>query len=208
MASPAEAAMATAHGADAVGLVGEMPSGPGTIDDGLAREISLATLPPVTPFLLTSRVSAEGIAEHARDCAVATVQIVSHVAPSVHETLREMAPELRRVQVVHVEDGSALDWVREYDPYVDVFLLDSGRPNAPVAELGGTGRVHDWDVSAEIVRATDKPVFLAGGLRPDNVADAVRQVQPFGIDVCSGVRTDGRLDAQKLGEFVAAIAAV
>ncbi len=207
MASPAEAALAAAHGADAVGLVGEMPSGPGCIDDPLAREIALATVPPVSPFLLTSRTTAAGIAEHARDVAVGTVQIVSHVPVAVHEALEKAAPALRRVQVVHVEGGEALALVREYDPFVHAFLLDSGRPNAPVAELGGTGRVHDWSVSGRIVRATAKPVFLAGGLRPDNVAEAIRQVRPFGIDVCSGVRTDDALDPVKLAAFVAAIAA-
>ena len=103
------------------------------------------------------------------------------------------------------KDASAIELVHRYAPVVHAFLLDSGRPQAAVPELGGTGRVHDWGVSAAIVEATARPVFLAGGLSPDNVADAIRQVRPFGVDICSGVRTDGALDAEKLTAFVASV---
>jgi len=71
--------------------------------------------------------------------------------------------------------------------------------------LGGTGRTHDWNVSREIVKEVTVPVFLAGGLRSDNVADAVRTVGPFGVDVCTGVRTNGELDEVKLRAFFAAV---
>ncbi len=87
----------------------------------------------------------------------------------------------------------------------NAILLDSGRPNAAVPELGGTGRVHDWMVSRRVVEAVDVPVFLAGGLRAGTVAEAVAAVGPFGVDVCSGVRTNGRLDAGKLEAFVHAL---
>ena len=74
---------------------------------------------------------------------------------------------------------------------VDALLLDSGRPDAQVKTLGGTGLTHDWALSAEIVAQVDRPVFLAGGLRESNVAEAIAQVKPFGVDLCSGVRTEG-----------------
>jgi phosphoribosylanthranilate isomerase len=64
--------------------------------------------------------------------------------------------------------------------------------------LGGTGRAHDWAISRKIREAIEKPLYLAGGLTPDNVARAIETVQPFGVDVCSGVRTDGKLDERKL----------
>jgi phosphoribosylanthranilate isomerase len=90
--------------------------------------------------------------------------------------------------------------------HADALLLDSGRPDMAVKELGGTGRVHDWEVSRAIRDAVEVPIFLAGGLGPDNVAEAVRAVQPFAVDVCSGLRTDGWLDEAKLRAFVAALA--
>lgn len=193
-----EAALAVSMGADALGLVSDMPSGPGVIDDALVRAIAATIPPPVTPFLLTSRAEAQDIAEHARAVGVGTVQIVRHVEPRVLAELRRTAPTLRRVQVLHVEDDSILSLAAAYEPYVDAFLLDSGKPSAAIAELGGTGRTHDWEVSARLVAGTKRPVFLAGGLRAENVARAISVVRPFGLDVCSGVRTDGRLDRERL----------
>jgi phosphoribosylanthranilate isomerase len=88
----------------------------------------------------------------------------------------------------------------------DSLLLDSGRPQAPITELGGTGRVHDWSLSRKIVAEASRPVFLAGGIRPENAAEAYRQVRPFGIDLCTGVRRGGRLDAERLSGLFAALA--
>jgi phosphoribosylanthranilate isomerase len=87
--------------------------------------------------------------------------------------------------------------------YVDALLLDSGNQKLAIKELGGTGRVHDWRISRRIRDAVEVPVFLAGGLNAANVAAAVAAVEPHGVDVCSGVRTDGRLDPAKLRAFVA-----
>lgn len=202
IASAKEAAQAIAAGADAIGLVGPMPSGPGTIDTTTARDIALSTAPPVTAWLLTSEVEPERIAAHADECGATTVQIVQQVAPSVHERLMAIAPRLRRVQVIHVEGGDAHDKVDAYGTLPHAFLLDSGRPSA--GELGGTGRRHDWTVSAKIVGAAPRPVFLAGGLSPQNAGDAIRAVRPFGLDVCSGLRSKSGLDAPKLTAFMAA----
>lgn len=197
--------MAVAAGADAVGLVGPMPSGPGPIDDATARAIA-ATLPaPVSPWLLTSEATPEAILAHAARCGVTTVQIVRHVPPAHHEWLQTEAPWLRRVQVIHVEDIAALDLVAAYGERPHTFLLDSGRPAAH--ELGGTGRLHDWAVSARIVAAAARPVFLAGGLDPGNAAEAIRVVRPFGLDVCSGLRPAGALAPDLLDAFMDAVAA-
>jgi len=68
--------------------------------------------------------------------------------------------------------------------------------------LGGTGKVHNWHLSREIVRQINKPVFLAGGINSENVSDAIRLVQPFGIDLCNGVRINGMLDEKKLQQFM------
>ncbi len=204
IASAEEARLAVEAGADALGLVARMPSGPGPITDARIAEITAIVPPPVATFLLTAETTADAISAHIRTTRPSTVQVVSHIAPSEAARLAEMEPHVRRVQVIHVEGLEALELLPAYSPHVHAFLLDSGRPNAAIAELGGTGRCHDWEVSAEIVKASERPVFLAGGLSSANVRDAIRKVRPFGLDLCSGVRTEGRLDAAKLKAFVLA----
>ncbi|MDD7910067.1 phosphoribosylanthranilate isomerase [Pseudovibrio exalbescens] len=199
-----EAQMAVACGADAVGLVSKMPSGPGVISDSLIYEIAQIISPPVATFLLTSEEKADSIADHLVHSGANTVQIVSHVDPSEHERLRKKLPRgLKVVQVVHVEDEYAVELAQDYAPYVDALLLDSGNPSEN--ELGGTGRIHDWTHSKAIVESAAAPVFLAGGLTPENVGEAVKTVGPFAVDVCSGVRTNGKLDPEKLAAFYQAL---
>jgi phosphoribosylanthranilate isomerase len=205
IASPEEANTAIRAGADALGLVARMPSGPGPIPDATIAELTALVPPPVATFLLTSETMAEAISAHVRGTSPSTVQVVSHIDPAEAEKLAILEPHVRRVQVIHVEGPEALDLITAYEPHVHAFLLDSGRPNAAIAELGGTGRAHDWAVSAAFVQATERPVFLAGGLSAANVADAIRQVRPYGLDLCSGVRTNGQLDPEKLSAFMLAV---
>lgn len=141
-----------------------------------------------------------------RYCGVNTVQVVQHVDPAETEELaRLLPPAVRRVQVLHVEGPEVFELAAAYAPFVHAFLLDSGRPSLPVAELGGTGRVHDWALSAEMVRSASRPVFLAGGLKPENVGEAIARVRPYGVDVCSGLRpAGGRLDEGRLRQFLRA----
>lgn len=206
IASAEEAKAAVSAGADALGLVARMPSGPGPMADELIAALTAIVPPPVATFLLTSETTAEAISAHVRATNPSTVQIVSHISETEAARLAEIEPHVRRVQVIHVEGPEALGMIQVYGPHVHAFLLDSGRPSAAVAELGGTGRVHDWEISAAFVQASDKPVFLAGGLSAANVADAVRKVRPYGLDLCSGARTGGRLDTAKLTAFVQAVA--
>ena len=205
IASPAEARMAIEAGADALGLVARMPSGPGPISDAMIATVAAIVPPPVATFLLTSETTAAAISAHIRATNPSTVQIVSHIDPEESGKLAVLERNVRRVQVIHVEGPEAIDLIPAYAPHIHAFLLDSGRPNATVAELGGTGRAHDWTVSAAFVQATEKPVFLAGGLSAANVADAVRRVRPYGVDLCSGVRTDGQLDPTKLAAFMLSV---
>lgn len=202
IASVEEARLAIAAGADALGLVARMPSGPGPIADAVIAAVTAAVPPPVATFLLTSETTADAISAHIQATRPTTVQVVSHIAPAESARLAVLEPHVRRVQVIHVEGPEALDLIDAYAPHVHAFLLDSGRPNAAIAELGGTGRQHDWAISTRFVKASPLPVFLAGGLSAANVADAIRQVRPFGLDLCSSVRTDGRLDAAKLHAFM------
>jgi phosphoribosylanthranilate isomerase len=205
IASVAEANMAIAHGASALGLVSAMPSGPGVISDELIAEIAGAVPPYVSTFLLTSRTDSDSIVRQARACGTNSLQIVDAVADAVYGDLRRELPETRIVQVVHVDGEDAVEVARRIAPRVDALLLDSGNRALPVKELGGTGRTHDWALSRRIVAAVKCPVFLAGGLNAGNVFEAIDRVRPYGVDLCSGVRTDGRLDPIKLNDFFAAV---
>jgi phosphoribosylanthranilate isomerase len=206
IASVEEARLAVARGASALGLVSEMPSGPGVIPPERIAEIAAAAPPGVATFLLTSRTDPEEIAEQQRASGVGVLQLCDEPEPGARARLRRELPGIKLVQVVHVRDAASLEEARAAAPEVDALLLDSGRPDLPVKELGGTGRVHDWQTSRAIRDAVDVPVFLAGGLHPGNVAGAIATVRPFGVDLCSGIRVDGRLDEELLSSFMRAVA--
>ena len=203
-----EARLAIAQGADALGLVGTMPSGPGPIDDQLITAIAARVPPPVATFLLTSETEAEAIIAHARRCRTNTLQLVDRIGDDVYPRLRQALPGIKLVQVIHVAGHESVAEAVAAAAHADALLLDSGRPHAPVKVLGGTGRTHDWAISRRIVEAVACPVFLAGGLRADNVGAAIAAVGPFGVDLCTGVRrADYSLDPAKLEAFVAVVAA-
>jgi phosphoribosylanthranilate isomerase len=206
MASAEEVRLAVDAGADALGFVSAMPSGPGPIDEALIAELVARVPPPVSCFLLTCATDPAVVAEQVVRCGVDAVQLVDAVSEGAHAALRRLLPHrVRLVQVVHVVDAASVDEALGVAPHVDALLLDSGNPRLAVKELGGTGRVHDWALSRAVVERSPAPVFLAGGLRAENVAEAVRAVGPFGVDVCSGVRAAGRLDAARLRAFVEAV---
>jgi phosphoribosylanthranilate isomerase len=199
-----EAALAIECGAFALGLVSDMPSGPGVISDERIAEIA-ATIPPaIGTFLLTSRQKVDDIIEQHRYCRTNTIQICDHLTHGTHRDLKLALPGISVVQVVHVTGPESVEEAERVAPDVDAILLDSGNQKLAVKELGGTGRTHDWTLSRAIRERVRKPLFLAGGLTPENVGRAVEEVGPFGLDVCSGVRTEGRLDATKLNRFFAA----
>lgn len=200
--SVAEAEIAVRHGTSAVGLVSEMPSGPGVIPETLIREIADSIPPPVATVLLTSLVSSADIVAQQKRCRANTLQLCDRVDRSVYASLREALPGISLVQVVHVTGEESVPEALEVAPLVDALLLDSGNQSLAIPELGGTGRTHDWALSARIVSRSSAPVFLAGGLNAENVGEAIRTVRPFGVDVCSGVRTATELDEQKVENFV------
>jgi phosphoribosylanthranilate isomerase len=205
IASREEAWMAIRAGASALGLVSAMPSGPGVIADEAIAAIAAATPPSVATFLLTSLQDADVIAAQQRRLRTTTVQIVDRLERGTHAQLRAALPGIGLVQVVHVTGPESVDEALAVAPHVDALLLDSGNPSLAVKELGGTGRRHDWRLSRQIREASAVPIFLAGGLRPGNVGEAMAAVGPFGLDLCSSVRTDGRLDPGKLEAFFAAV---
>jgi phosphoribosylanthranilate isomerase len=199
-----EARMAIAAGASVLGLVSAMPSGPGPIEEARIAEIAATVAPPVETWLLTSLTDPAQIADQWRRCGTTGIQLTDALPPGGIARLRELAPGARLIQVIHVIGEASVAEAVEAARDADTLLLDSGNPTLTVKELGGTGRVHDWNVSREIIRRSPKPVFLAGGLRPDNVRSAVESVAPAGLDLCSGIRTNGDLDPVKLSAFMSA----
>ena len=202
IASIDEAWLAINHGASALGFVSRMPSGPGPIEEDLISSIVAGMPAGVATFLLTCETTADPIIAQQRRTRVNTIQLVDAVEPGTHETLRDALPGVSLVQVIHVTARSSVDEALELAHKVDALLLDSGNPGLAVKELGGTGRVHDWSLSREIRDRAGVPVYLAGGLNPRNARDAITQVRPFALDVCSGLRTDGKLDVAKVGAFM------
>jgi phosphoribosylanthranilate isomerase len=199
-----EAWLAIRYGASALGLVSAMPSGPGVIGEDDIAQITAALPPAVSSFLLTSQQHSRAIIAQQQRCSTSTLQLVDSVSPEVYGELRAALPGIALVQVIHVVGEQSIAQAQAVAPYVNGILLDSGNPTLPIKELGGTGRRHDWAISRAIREAVDVPIFLAGGLNADNVAEAVRQVRPFGLDVCSGVRTAGLLDESRLAAFMRA----
>lgn len=203
--SVAEARLAIDAGATALGLVSAMPSGPGVIEEATIRTIVAAVPRTVATFLLTSATAADAIVAQQRATGADTLQLVDRVPADALRALRAALPDVRLVQVIHVRGAQSLAEARAVAPLVDGLLLDSGDPTAAVRTLGGTGEIHDWAISRAICDEARVPVYLAGGLRPDNVADAVARVRPTGVDVCSGLRTAGALDPDKLRAFIRAV---
>ena len=196
-----EAKLAIKYCASAIGLVSEMPSGPGVISEDLISEIAARVPNEIKTFLLTSKITAEQIISQLNNCKTNTVQIVDSVATGVYERIREELPQISIVQVIHVNGEESIQEATRVEKYVDAVLLDSGNQNKEIKELGGTGRTHNWEISKQIVNALKIPVYLAGGLNSENVKEAVEIVKPYGVDICSGVRTNDKLDEVKLKEF-------
>lgn len=197
--------MAISHGADAVGLVAKMPSGPGPIADELIADIAKTIPAGISSFLLTSEQSSLKIIDHVQRTGTNTVQIVDELAEGKYHHIREALPDLKIVQVIHVTGDESIEQALQVQEYIDYILLDSGNPKAAIKTLGGTGNTHNWSISRELVKAVSVPVFLAGGLNAGNVQEAIQTVQPFGVDICSGVRTEGKLHTQKLADFISAV---
>jgi len=203
ISSKEESDLAIRCGADILGLVGPMPSGPGPIEISLIKEIADHVPGDILTFLLTCVTSAEEIIEIQKKTNTKVLQLVDAVDNlEVYSTLREQIPQIKIVQVIHVTGPGSIEEALLVAPHVHGLLLDSGNPKLAVKELGGTGRVHDWEISRTIVKQAGVPVFLAGGLNPQNVYDAIDHVQPYGVDVCSGLRKNGRLDEDLLKDFI------
>jgi len=203
IASLAEARLAIRYGASALGLVSQMPSGPGVISEEQIAQIAARVPPPLGTFLLTSLQDTQAIIAQQHRCRTNSVQICDRLRSGSFRDIKSALPGISIVQVIHVAGPESVEEAVTVAPQVDAILLDSGNPGLAIKELGGTGRRHDWALSRKIREAIDIPLFLAGGLNADNVRQAIAEVGPFAVDICSGVRTGGKLDEKKLAAFVA-----
>jgi len=197
-----EAQTAIKFGASALGLVAKMPSGPGVISDEEIKRIADSLPPTIASFLLTSETDAKKIIQHQKSVGTNTIQIVDELKSGSYDEIKSALPGIKIVQVIHVTGNESIKHAISISKHVDAILLDSGNPNLQVKELGGTGRKHDWEISRKIRDSIPIPLFLAGGLNAENVQHAIQTVKPFGVDVCSGVRTNGKLDPVKLEQFM------
>lgn len=205
IASEDEAKLAIKAGASALGLVAKMPSGPGPISDERILKIAKTLPSHIDSFMLTSKTTAADIIQHHKRTLTNTIQIVDSLTEGTYKDIRVELPIIKIVQVIHVIDENSIDEAVRVSELVDFILLDSGNPKAAIKELGGTGRTHNWQLSKKIVEQSSVPVYLAGGLHAGNVKDAIEKVNPYGIDLCSGVRTNGNLDFSKLELFFEAV---
>ena len=201
ISSEDEAKMALEFGADVLGLVAKMPSGPGTIDNTLIQNIIKSVPAETLTFLLTPKTNPHEIIAHQRLTGANCIQLVDAVKAEDYKILRDNLPNIQLIQVIHIIGENSAEEAKQYDEVADMILLDSGNPNLTIKELGGTGRVHNWELSRKIVESIHKPAFLAGGLKPENIREAIAYVKPYGVDICSGVRTNGKLDFEKLQRF-------
>jgi phosphoribosylanthranilate isomerase len=196
-----EALMAIRSGATELGLVGPMPSGPGVIPYSTMKEIVEAIPVHINTCLLTSTRSAAKIIESLKKVKTSSIQIVDKLEFGTYQDIRSAIPGIKIIQVIHVLDEQSVLEAQKIASEVDYILLDSGRPDKIKKELGGTGRTHDWALSKKIVETINTPVFLAGGLNSSNIEAAIAIVNPYGVDICSGVRKNGKLDLQLLRLF-------
>ncbi len=126
-------------------------------------------------------------------------------SPDFVDRVKALCPAVEVLQAVAMDGPAAIDRAKYYADFCDTLILDSVDPR--IAGIGAAGITHDWALSAEIVRTVDCKVILAGGLGPDNVADAIRAVRPWGVDSftkTSDVLPDGtsRKNPDKIRAFI------
>ncbi len=149
--------------------------------------------------MVTHLLDAEEIIAILKDLKITTVQLHDAIAVKEIEKIRRALPELYIIKAIHVFDDATIDEALKMEQFADAIILDSRTKT----RLGGTGNIHDWNISAEICKRCKKPVFLAGGLTPNNVNEAIEKVKPYAVDVNSGVEfEDGNKDFQKILMFI------
>ena len=205
VADRAEAEMMADAGVDFIGFPLRLAVHEEDISEDKAQEIIKHIEPPPHAVLITYLSRSTDIASVCRTLKVYAVQLHGEISTEELIALRNLEPQLCVIKSLIVADGSEarlrLD-VEELSPYVHAFITDTFDP--VTGARGATGKTHDWSISRELVEHTDTPVWLAGGLTPENVGDAVGRVRPAGVDAHTGVEdASGRKDPDKVRRFVA-----
>lgn len=197
-----DALKAVEYGADAIGLlVGQAHASKDFIDKKKAKEIVDGIPPFISTVMVTHMVDVKLIIEFAKYIGVSTLQLHGDSTASHIKIIKKELVNVKIIKSIHVIDKSSIEKEKEYLGFADAILLDS--INKATDQIGGTGLIHDWNISKEIVEKCPIPVILAGGLNSDNIEEAVDKVRPYGIDVNSGVKgKDGFKDYQKLKLFI------
>lgn len=187
-------------GADAVGLIVGVRH---RTEDALAPATAAMLLRDVPVYvnsvLVTHLLTAAGVLELYQAVPASTIQLHDEIAVAEVEAIRRAIPYVPLIKAVGVTSEDAIGTARLFEPYVDALLLDTHVGD----RIGGTGVAHDWSISRRIVASANKPVILAGGLRPENLIHAVETVRPYGVDVNSGVEfPNGEKDPDRLREFI------
>jgi len=189
-------------GVDGLGFTLRLPSG---IHDGLTEEKAkkiIAALPPlVGTVLITYITNPIEAVDFCKYLGVNTIQLHAPVEKGVMTEMKNLLPNVKIIKSVNVVNLSAIDEVKNYADEADAIILDTYDPKS--GRHGATGITHDWAISREIVEACPMPVILAGGLNPDNVAEAIKFVKPWGVDVHTGIENaDGTPSHEKAAAFV------
>jgi phosphoribosylanthranilate isomerase len=195
-----DALTAIRAGANAVGfLVGITHLAEDKIDKETAKEI-IGKLPPfVSRVLVTHFTNENAIVDLAEYLGVDTIQIHDYIPPKAVLHVKETLPYCKIIKAVHIiNESEAVELMHDFETVSDALLLDSRTAD----RLGGTGMVHDWNISKKIVSLSQVPVILAGGLTNTNVFDAVVKTRPFGVDVNSGVEVTGWKNYEKIKQFI------
>lgn len=200
--SAEEARQVVSFGVAAIGVASGLPTATQELTDEQIAGIAGAVGDEIGTFLLTALEDPDEIVEKVKRCGVNTVQLWDRLPLGVYRDLRRALPDVSIAQSIHVIDETAIDQARDLADVADALVLSSTNPEPPFRWTDPHGRTHDWEISRRIVESVHVPVILSGGLTRRNVADAIRRVRPYGVEVCSGVRRDGALDTSRLVRFL------
>ena len=197
-----DAKMSIDAGADIIGiLVGQEHTSNDFVDKYTAKKIADFAKGKCDISLVTHLTNADEIIELTKFIGNNVIQLHSDIEEIEVEKIKKEFPNVKLVRLIHVSAEGKICTDYKKIKYADYYLLDSF--NLKTNQVGGTGLIHDWNKSGELIRILDKPTFLAGGLNPNNVADAIKQANPYGVDVNSGCKNDnGIKDKEKVKLFI------
>ena len=201
----AEAELLVEEGVDWIGFPLRLPVHREDISEDDAARVIRSIQSRAQCVLITYLHTADAILTLCRKLNVTTVQLHGDIPIREIERIRMFCPEMVFIKSLVVRAGNleALkQLVRHFAPHVEGFITDTYDP--VTGACGATGKTHDWSVSRQLVSLSPKPVILAGGLTPANVASGIREVKPAGVDAHTGIEgPDGRKDREKVRAFVA-----